>query len=64
MLEMVKPKELKIGDKINGYESGWLTVKAVENNGLYTVVTVDTMFGEKELRYLSYTQERIQVVRA
>lgn len=58
----VTPKDLRAGDKISGHESGWLTVKKVESNCLYIVVTVDSMFGEKELSFSRF-EDSIEVIR-
>ena len=62
----IRPNQLKIGDKINGHENGWLTVTDINEYPHAVEVTVDTANGEKVIRYPKIGRtfmDTIQVVR-
>jgi len=63
-------EKLKKGDKINGHEAGWMTVKKVEKgiklskyHSPDVTVTFDTANGEKVIEFLGIGSEHIEVLR-
>ena len=46
-------RDLKVGDKVNGYMYGWMTVKEIEKQKFQVKVKYDTMFGAKYMAYLA-----------
>jgi hypothetical protein len=62
----IKPNQLKVGDKINCHEKGWLTVTDIKEYAHSVEVTVDTANGEKVIRYPKMGRtfmDTIQIVR-